>query len=245
MPNFTKLGTIETAARPDRNTSHRCYVALLHVHAASLNAKNRKDFNIDMPNGAVAATEVPMTCHHVISWQILRGFWNKLIIDKHYNLARDWLAVCGVAKTETYELKDKINAEDFPDIAESSWNDWDALICWNPINIVRGPGNRSDDPNVGNGTLANTIDFQLAPADAYKNRLAGLTEAGRKMCNFIDSSLGRNKLDADNAIAYLSSIRWGKIMDWDEKFWIIDRNSPRYSQIDANVVHPTWRVRKV
>lgn len=248
MCQFATDGTITNpnAPRPTQAASgFACYgpVALAAIDntCGSLRERNRRFYRINDPGGTGATpfVQVPLACHHVIGWDIIWGFWNTLIAQKDFKKARAYLAICGVAQTETAMMERKVKSNRF-----NAGASWDAQLCWNPINLVRGPDDRSDDPNA-NATLAERIDFQKAPADAYGKRLAGLVEAGRAMCDYIQTPQNAHK--ADKAIKYLTSIRGSKIMEWDESLWVVDKTMPEYSSTPAPaggflVVRPTWKI---
>lgn len=201
--------------------------------------KNRRYYDIGQPTGAMPGVSVPLACHHVIGWDVIWGFWNALITKKDFKRARAYLAICGVAQTETAKLQKQVTSDTF-----QAGANWDAKLCWNPINLVRGPEKRSDDPN-GLHTPREKIDFKLAPADAYDGRVAKLVETGLAMCDYIDAPSNAHK--ADKAIQYLTTIRAKPIMEWDESFWAVDKAHPGYSSVPSpiggfNVVHPTWKV---
>ena len=109
---------------------------------------------------------------------------------------------------------------------------------------MRGPEDRSDDPNAL-PTPREKIDFKLAPAEAYGGRVAKLVETGNAMCDYIDTP--GNATKATKAIAYLTSIRAEPLMEWDESLWVVDKTRPGYSSVPAigggfQVVRPTWKI---
>lgn len=220
-----------------------CYgtVAVLAIDSTcgGLRERNQRFYNIGSPGGAVAGISVPLACHHVIGWDVIWGFWNALITKGDFKLARAYLAVCGVPQTATAKLEQQVKSQSF--VAGPTW---DAQLCWNPINLVRGPEKRSDDPN-GLPTPREKIDFRTANADIYGGRVAKLVEAGNDMCDYIDTP--SNTAKAEKAIRYLTTIRSRPIMEWDESAWVVDKARPSYSSVPAgggglHVVHPTWKV---
>lgn len=177
------------------------------VQCGSLALRNSQYFNIGGPNGATAATTVPVACHHVVGWDIIAAFWNQLITKKEYLTARAYLSLFGPAQPSTSKLETQIKNNTF-----ATGAGWEAQMCWKPNNIVRGPNDRSDDPNTASES-EDKIDFQKARADIYGERVAGLKGAGRDMCAYI--RLG-NIDKAKAAIAYFKSIQNEAIMEWDE-----------------------------
>jgi hypothetical protein len=208
------------------------------VQCGNLAQRNRQYYKIGTPAGATAAISVPLACHHVIGWDIIWGFWNALITNEEFLVARSYLALFGAAQATTSKLESQIKNNKFV-----SGANWEQQLCWKPNNIVRGPNDRSDDPNANVG-LENKIDFQKARADIYKGRVAGLAGAGRDMCEYIKSA----KIDkAREAITYFKSIQNEEIMEWDESIWAVDSKLPGYSSTPSPaggflVVRPTWRI---
>ncbi|HUB89581.1 MAG TPA: hypothetical protein VMA74_07605 [Dyella sp.] len=208
------------------------------VRFDSLRDRNRRNFNIGQPNGGMPAMTVDLACHHVIGWDILWGFWNRLISDEAFELARKHLALFGVPQTATKNMA--------KDMGKGTWADqWgcEAKMCWKPNNIVRGPNDRSDDPNI-NPELENKIDFKMVSDSVYKGRLPLLCETGRYMVRFITDG---TVTYAEKAIDYLHSIRAAKIMEWSEDLWVVDETFPGYSNTPAigggfAVVRPTWKI---
>lgn len=243
---FNGQGRIQSpnAPRPTQLASgYACYgaVALAAVNntCGALRERNGRHYRIGQPNGAMPAVQVNLACHHVIGWDVIWNFWNTLIERRDFKLARSYLAVCGVPQPATAKLEQDTAKGKF-----AAGTSWDAKLCWNPINLVRGPENRSDDPNANVG-LEEKIDFQRAPADAYGKRIAGLVEAGRAMCAYIN--MQNTAAKASKAIAYLTSIRSEGIMEWDESLWVVDKRHPDYSSTPSPtggfvVVHPTWKI---
>src|ERR1022692_1482659 len=135
------------------------------VTCGSLLPRNRNYFNINLPNGAVPGVAVNLACHHVVGWDILWGFWNKLITLKHFKEARSFLGLFGAPQATTKDLEKIIQKKQF----NTRGANWEAQMCWHPRNIVRGPNDRSDDPNQNN-KLEDKIDFKLAKADIYEGR---------------------------------------------------------------------------
>jgi hypothetical protein len=175
----------------------------------------------------------------VIGWDVIWGFWNALIGQREFKSARAYLAICGVAQTLTAKLEKLVDKNAF-----NAGANWDAKLCWNPINLVRGPHDRSDDPN-GLDTPREKIDFQRAPSNAYGGRVAKLVETGHAMCDYID--VPANAAKAAKAIRYLTSIRAAPIMEWDESLWVVNKTMPGYSNTPATaggflVVRPTWKI---
>lgn len=217
-------------------------LAAIDNTCGALKDRNSRHYRIGDPSGtgATAAVPVPLACHHVIGWDIIWGFWNAMIGRKEFKRARAYLAVCGVAQTETASLDKTVTSNSF-----NAGANWEAKLCWNPINLVRGPEDRSDDPNTNN-TLQEKIDFQKAPADSYGKRIAGLVEAGHAMCDYINAPT--NTAKADKAISYLTTIRSKPIMEWDESLWVVDKSHPDYSSTASPfggfiVVRPRWKIR--
>lgn len=208
------------------------------VTFGSLRDRNRRSFNIGMPNGGMPAMTVDLACHHVIGWDILWGFWNRLITDKLYDPARAYLALFGVPQAATKNMKNDMEQGKWVDL----WN-CEQSMCWKENNIVRGPNDRSDDPNT-NHNLMDKIDFTMVSDSVYKGRIPLLCETGRKMVDFISrGSAGR----VTDVIRGLHSIRAMKIMEWSESLWVVDEQFPRYSNSPAVgggfvVVRPKWKV---
>jgi hypothetical protein len=208
------------------------------VKIGDLKPRNQQYYNVGDPTGATAGMEVPLACHHVVGWDIIWGFWNAMITRKEYLVARSYLALFGAPQATTSKLENLIKTEKFVD-----GGNWLQMMCWKPNNIVRGPNDRSDDPNSNTG-LENKIDFQKARSDIYEARVAGLVGAGRKMCQYI--SLG-NVDHAKTAIAYFKSIQNEGIMEWDESIWAVDSGYPSFSRTKSDkggfdVVRPKWRI---
>jgi hypothetical protein len=243
---FNTDGTIVSpnAPRPTQAASgFACYgaAALLQINSTcgALRDRNRRYYNIGQPTGAAAGVQVPLACHHVIGWDVIWGFWNALITQRDFKIARSYLAVCGVAQPDTAKLEKQVGNNTF--VAGANW---DAKLCWNPINLVRGPEDRTDDPN-GLPTPREKIDFRLAPADSYDGRVAKLVETGNAMCDYMDAPTKTAK--ATKAIQYLTSIRSKPIMEWDESIWVVDKTRPGYSSTPALaggflVVRPSWKI---
>lgn len=246
MCQFGTNGIISNpnAPRPTQAASgFACYGALalaqIDSTCGSLRERNQRYYNIGKPTGAVPGIAVPLACHHVIGWDVIWGFWNALIASGDFKKARAYLAICGVAQTETAKLEKQVKGNSF-----QAGPNWDAKLCWNPINLVRGPEDRSDDPN-GLPTPREKIDFKLAPSDVYGGRVAKLVETGNAMCDYMDAP--RNTAKAEKAIQYLRTIRAEPIMEWDESLWVVDKTRPGYSSTAAPgggflVVRPTWKI---
>lgn len=246
MCNFNTDGTIDNPNNPrptQVNSGFACYgtvtLAQIDNTCGSLRERNQRFYNIGQTTGAVHAIQVPLACHHVIGWDVIWGFWNALIEQGDFKSARAYLAICGVAQPLTAKLEQQIKANAF-----NAGANWDAKLCWNPINLVRGPEKRSDDPNALT-TLREKIDFQKAPTDAYGGRVAKLVETGYAMCDYI--GVPANTAKATKAIKYLTSIRAEPIMEWDESLWMVNKTKPSYSSTPAAgggflVVHPTWKI---
>ncbi|MET0388357.1 MAG: hypothetical protein ABW321_20465 [Polyangiales bacterium] len=211
------------------------------VECSALADRNQRYFNIGGEHGAQAKTTVDLACHHVIGWDILAEFWNALIRERHFNGARDWLGVYGIPKAATGRFEHHIQAATFVSFADQL-GPLEARLCWNPLNIVRGPRDRSDDPNKAKGRQR--IDFSVAPAGIYQGRVARLVEAGNHMCDYSQSS---QTAKADAAIRILASQRGKSIMEWDETLWGVDSNYPGYARTRSpkggfNVRVPQWRI---
>ncbi len=248
MCNFAPNGLITgpNAPRPTQIASgFSCYdavaVAQIDNSCGSLRERNARHYRINDPDGTGAVPGIPvrLACHHVIGWDVIWGFWNALIGQGDYKLARAYLAICGVAQTKTAKLEKSVKRNSF-----NAGANWDAKLCWNPINLVRGPEDRSDDPN-GNNNLVDKIDFQRAPSDVYGGRVATLVQIGRAMCVYIGNPAGTAK--AKDAIKKLTALRGKEIMEWDESLWVVNKDMPNYSSTPALgggflVVNPTWKI---
>ena len=243
MCQFDPDGTIVSpnAPRPTQAASgFACFgaAALPDSSCGRLRERNKRHYNIGSPTGAALGVQVPLACHHVIGWDVLWGFWNALIRKRDFKNARSYLAVCGVAQPDTAKLERQVGNNSF--IAGANW---DAMLCWNPINLVRGPDDRSDDPNAL-PTPREKIDFKLASSDNYDGRVAKLVETGNAMCDYMDAP--SNTAKATKSIQYLTSIRSKPIMEWDESVWVVDKSRPGYSSTPAVgggflVVRPRWK----
>jgi len=229
-PNSPRVSQPNAAPYGTRNTPK--------VEYGKLAPRNKQYYNIGAPTGAAEGGELDLACHHVVGWDIIWGFWNALITHKEYLVARCYLALFGAAQATTSKMEDQIKNKRF-----TAGADWEAQLCWKPNNIVRGPRDRSDDPNTESG-LENKIDFQKARADLYKGRVSGLVGAGRQMAAYID----RGEIEkAKGAIQYFKSIQNEEIMEWDESTWAVDSQFPSFSQTKATaggltVVKPKWRI---
>lgn len=208
------------------------------VTFGSLADRNQSHFAIGAVNGGLPGMTVDLACHHVVGWDVIWGFWNALINNKHYDTARDYLAALGIAKTATNKLEQQIKNNSFVDTL-----DVEQTLCWKPVNIVRGPNDRSDDPNA-NTTLASKIDFQMVGKHLYKGRIPPLVATGRVMVEYIGNGLEDKAI---KAVQHFKTVRNEGIMEWDETLWAVDKAFPQYSNAPApgggfNIVRPKWRV---
>jgi hypothetical protein len=181
---------------------------------------------------------VNLACHHVVGWDIIWGFWNKLVTTEMYDEARDYLALFGAPKSATKNMAKMMEQGTWQD----TWN-CEVMMCWKPNNIVRGPEIRTDDPNI-NAELEDKIDFKRVGKMIYNGRLPALCETGRAMVSFINTG---NPAKAREAITYFTQIRAAKIMEWDEDLWIVDEQYPGYSNTPMlgggfAVVRPRWKM---
>jgi hypothetical protein len=223
-------------AQPDEAPYGKKYIPV--VQCGNLKKRNQQSYNVGNATGATAAIGVDLACHHVVGWDVLWGFWNALITNEEFLVARSYLALFGVAQPTTSKMEAQIKVKKF--VAGPTW---EQQICWKPNNIVRGPEDRSDDPN-SKTEPEEKIDFQKARTDIYGGRVASLVGAGRKMCQYMTTG----KIEkAKEAIIYFTSIRNEEIMEWDESIWVVDSEYPGYSSIKDpaggfKVTKPKWRI---
>src|SRR4051812_47973488 len=69
-----------------------------------LAARNQQYYNIGQPTGGMPLDTVNLACHHVVGWDVLWEFWNALIKNGDYLVARSLLAVHGVPQPTTANL---------------------------------------------------------------------------------------------------------------------------------------------
>ena len=236
-------GTIINAnnPRPAQNVSgFSCYIASRDPTVATLESRNASYYSAAMP-----AVTVPLACHHVIGWDVIWGFWNALVAQQDYDRLRVFMAFYGVDQAKSANLKKDISNARYQPPAN-----FEAKLCWNPINIVRGPNDRTDDPS-GASTASEKIDFQTAPAAMYGGRVAKLVAAGKQMCLYMNhpKSNGGSADVALQALRALNTSGSTEIMEWDESLWMVDKKTPSYSRLldprgGFAVVRPKWKLLK-
>jgi hypothetical protein len=166
-----------------------------------------------------------------------------------YGAARDFLSLYGVAKSET--------AGYFTDMKKNRFVDpdnWDQLICWKPWNLVRGPANRTDDPNqynVANRASANfrkVLDFENYKTGPNSDRISAVIVVGTTMYEVIKNPpYPPKEKDLSSMVrSWHQLVQNYAIIEWDASMWLIDTDSPDYvAPVGGSVpVHPAWYVKK-
>jgi hypothetical protein len=215
------------------------------VTFGSLNTKNQPHFAVGVTHGGMPAQGVDLALHHVVGWDIIWNFWNKLIRHEQYEHARKYLALFGAAQATTANLASLCAKNKF--VAQSAWNQ---MMCWKQNNLVRGPADRSDDPNV-NTTLVDKIDFKKVGKNAYHGQLVALRTLGEQMCEIIATPANSKLPDAtlNKIMEGWKLIQAKPLMEWDEDLWMIDDSFPKYSNTPDPVnggfvvVKPKWKIR--
>ncbi len=129
----------------------------------------------------------PLSRHHVIPWNKLKGFWNKLLVDKNsFDTAKPLLDRIAynvgnygtqLHPTEIQTVKDvatKIGKSDLDDFTSAGFYLFSQVYAWLPGNLFEGPGEtyRGDDPgdefDSKAGSIMDARQFNLLQT-AYKD----------------------------------------------------------------------------
>jgi hypothetical protein len=197
----------------------------------------------DRYNGAPPGQTLPLALHHVSPWEILWKYWNALVGREWYTALRDFLAILGVSKAQTAYLPTEMGKTQFADRGFNGTN-LDVIICWSEWNLVRGPSNRSDDPNQQT-TLANKVDFRGYTKGNTGARLAALVEMADEMIAIISNPSYPQKESLHSAtVRSWMQLAKNSLVEFDATMWRIDKNAPPYNNPGGGAVitHPQWRL---
>ena len=240
---FNTDGTINGAARPAMpNAAPYAPAFQPMVRFGTLQEVNQRHYNVGIPHGGMPLQLVDLACHHVVGWDIIWNFWNKLIDGGAYKQARKYLGLAGAAQAITGKLEQWCKNDRFMDPGH-----WEQTLCWKVNNLVRGPNDRSDDPSANHGFI-NKIDFKSMGTNVYKGRLVTLVELGTRMCDVIGSAGPLPIPMVDKILNGWSAIQGERMMEWNEELWRVDDALPGYSNTPSpagggfTVVKPRWKI---
>jgi hypothetical protein len=223
-----------TNARPAQPNVGNYVTPAINVHGLQVR---------DLYSTAPVGQTLPLALHHVSPWELLWKYWNSLVDREWYSALRDFLAILGVKKAETAYLPGEMSKNRFVDRGFGGMN-LDVIICWSEWNLVRGPSNRSDDPNQQT-QLVNKVDFRGYTKGDTGARLAALVAMADEMLAVFNnpSYPGKESLHSSKIRSW-SALARQSLVEFDASMWRIDKNSPPYFNPGGGAVitHPLWRL---
>lgn len=178
---------------------------------------------------------LPLALHHVIPWNLLRDFWNRMRENNYWNCLAVWGSMVGVTQAEMSRcISQGMRRSRFGNAIGL-----DAKICWAEWNLVRGPQHRSDDPgeelddmrsSYGTPSNNNRIKLLINHGNQMKTWLQGMPKEAsvRELVNTMKRQLNRKG-----------------IMEFDPNIWRTKSDSPDFvpATRDSFATQPLWHIR--
>lgn len=177
---------------------------------------------------------LPLALHHVIPWNLLRSFWNKLQDRKHWTTMAVYGSMLGVAQTTMGTATSGMKKSRFGDAIGLG-----EKICWAEWNLVRGPQHRSDDP----GELLDDMRSSYG-IETNNQRIKFLLHCGKQMRQFI-ASAPREAEIRQLVNSMKRTLNRQKIMEFDRNIWRVGSTSREFvpGNTNAGAVQPLWQIR--
>ena len=182
----------------------------------------------------LANGRLPLALHHVIPWNLLRDFWNKIQSCEYWECLAVYGSMVGVTQSTMSQMTRKMRRSQFGNAI-----DLDASICWAEWNLVRGPQHRSDDPGE---ELDNMRSSYGRSAD--NSRIKSLLGFGAQMSRHLAGT--PREADVRELIDQMKrKLNRKKIMEFNSAIWRTQSDSPQFvpATRDAFATQPLWHIR--
>jgi len=185
---------------------------------------------------------LPLALHHVIPWNLLRDFWNKLQGCNYWKSMAVYGSMLGVAQSTMGTATSRMKKSRFGDAI-----DLDEKLCWAQWNLVRGPQYRpkSNAPGEDPGEDLDNMRSSYG-IEANNQRIKFLLDRGAQMRRFIASA--PRESDVREMINLMKrTLNRKRIMEFDGNIWRVGSGSPKFvpGNTNSGAIQPLWHVRGV